>query len=129
MGMESFYINITMNGIVTKAKSLDLLLEIKENEVLESTIEFSLISFFEGCQIIYEFIISNQNFLISLESNQIPLKDNLNSFLDFFNKMYEIWIDKLNDFNNRYGKILINSGEDFYKKYKRIKKKIIKLNS
>lgn len=125
MGMESFYINLTLNNDYLYDFS-DLMIissDIVDNKIT-ITISYSLFSFFDGLSLAYSFIKKYESNILSVESKKEDLKQSTDNFLCFFDKMYCIWENKINNFRLEYGYFLINPNDDFFKSYKKLKKYI-----
>lgn len=127
MGMESFYINLTL----CENCSYDLSdLAVISSDIVDNqkilTISYSLFSFFEGISLVYTFIQKYKSSILGVESMKEDINQSINSFLCFFDRLYNLWETKLNNFHSSYGYFLINSNDDFFKSYKKLRKYIKK---
>lgn len=127
MGMESFYINLTLcNNCSYDLSDLTVISsDIVDNQKI-LTISYSLFSFFEGISLVYAFIQKYKSSILGVESMKEDIKQSINSFLCFFDKLYNLWETKLNNFHLSYGYFLINPNDDFFKSYKKLRKYIKK---
>ena len=123
MGIESFYVNIHMKKHMEYDLSDLSIYSLNSNEnQISFTISYAIISFFDGICQIYSFTERYRSEIISIESKRIELMGSLDSFVRFAEKMIELWGEKIFNFQREYGKFLIGPNEEFYKKYKKIKK-------
>ena len=127
MGMESYYINITLSntGSYDLSDPAVLASEIVENKTV-LTVSYSFFSFFDGISRIYSFLKKYESRVLAVESMGADIKQSTADFLCFFNTMYSLWEKKLNVFRTEYGYFLINSNDDFFKNYKKFKNYIKK---
>ena len=127
MGMESFYINI----ILCKDCECNLSdFAVIYTEITDSqksvVISYSFLSFFDSLCQIYSFIKKNEEKIVEIESLHEDITNSIDSFMEFFAKIYSVWKNKLNAFHSDYGFLLVGSGSDFFKIRRKLKKFIFK---
>lgn len=127
MGMESFYINLTLrNHCSYDLSDLTVIFSDIVEDQRNITISYSFLSFFDGLSRIYDFINTYKNNIISIESKKEDIKQSTDNFLCFFEKVYSLWKENLNNFRSEYGYLFINPNDDFFKCYKKLRKHIKK---
>ena len=60
--------------------------------------------------------------LLSMAFPISPVAPIKSTFLSFFEKVYRLWEEKINNFRLQYGYFLINPNDDFFKSYKKLRK-------
>lgn len=127
MGMESFYINLSLrNNCSYDLSNLTVIFSDIVGNQRNITISYSLLSFFDGVSQIYNFINKYKNNILRIESKREDIKQSTDNFLCFFEKVYSLWEEKLNNFRLEYGYFLIKPNDDFFKSYKKLRKYIKK---
>ena len=127
MGMESFYINLSLrNNCSYDLSNLTVIFSDIVGNQRNITISYSLLSFFDGVSQIYNFINKYKSNILRIESKKEDIKQSTDNFLLFFEKVYSLWEEKLNSFRLEYGYFLINPNDDFFKNYKKLRKYIKK---
>ena len=127
MGMESFYINLSLrNNCSYDLSNLTVIFSDIVGNQRNITISYSLLSFFDGVSQIYTFINKYKNNILRIESKREDIKQSTDNFLCYFEKVYSLWEEKLNNFRLEYGYFLIKPNDDFFKSYKKLRKYIKK---
>ena len=127
MGMESFYINLSLrNNCSYDLSNLTVIFSDIVGNQRNITISYSLLSFFDGVSQIYNFINKYKNNILRIESKREDIKQSTDNFLCFFEEVYSLWEEKLNNFRLEYGYFLIKPNDDFFKSYKKLRKYIKK---
>lgn len=123
MGMESFYINLTLcNNCSYDLSGLTVIFSDIIGNQRNITVSYSILSFFDGVSRIYAFIDKYKNNILKIESQNEDLQPSADHFLSFFEKVYRLWEEKINNFRLQYGYFLINPNDDFFKSYKKLRK-------
>lgn len=129
MGMESFYVNFHMkNNTEYELLNMNISwLDVGDKDIY-FTVSYALISFFDGICQIYAFIDMYRNEIKLIESMKVDITDSMDTFKMFLEKMIGLWDEKIRTFQQEYGMLLIGPNEEFFKKYKKLKKHMKFLN-
>ena len=125
VGIESFYLNITMRPDCQTDDLPVIFCEIAGDTRIVS-VSYSLFSFFEGLRAVYEFIERHAGDVLEVETlkNKIDLGGD---FLDFFARIYPIYRPKLEAFYQEYGLLLVASGTASFRFGRKNRKQIKRL--
>lgn len=122
MGMESFYVNIGLRkDCACDVSNVSIIYSDIGDYKRNIVVSYSFLSFFDGIGLIYAFIRENEKNVLGIESRKKDITNATGSFLEFFTAMYHIWEEKLNAFHSDYGFLSIDSGDVFFKTYKKLK--------
>ncbi len=124
MGMESFYIDLTVKSR-KKEIGLPVISEERQEDLWRICVSYSYFSFFEGIYEIFDFIQSNKEIVVLCKANNEEIKTD-SDFLSFFGQLYRIHESKLDYFFKHTGKLIVKSGAETYR-FGRKNRKYIKL--